>query len=866
MLQFINRNTAKLIFLIAICMGLSTCKNTNVVRVVILKSASDLEVLAAKEVSRYFYLRTGYLPEIKSADDFESISGNLIVVSVADKSGFKIKTHNNSQVLKNQEYQIETINNPKGKTLLILGGDDVGTLYGAYRFAELLGCRFYLHGDVIPDEKIKPELPTLSAFGSPAFELRGILPFHDFPEGPDWWNLNEYKTVISQLPKLRMNFIGFHTYPEIKNFYGGPKAEPLTWHGLPENVNADGSVKTGYPVLHSYTRDTTWGYHRKKTGDFCCGASQLFEKDYYGADYILGISDWPHTNEENIRLFNEVGAMLDESFSLAKALGVKTCLGTEVPLTVPDKIIEELKAQGRPVDDQAIKDIYKGTFERITKRHPLDYYWFWTPERWTWRLADRDRIKKTVDDLLLAVEAHQEVNPPFTLATSGWVLGPPTGIEEFDAQLPTEMPFSCINREMGYTLVDTNFKLIQNRPKWAIPWLEDDPALTSPQLWAGRMMRDAKDALDYGCNGLMGIHWRTRVLSPNIASLASIAWEKDFLESAQIEDGERDLPPYDFYLDWARVEFGSQIGEQMAGIFVRLDGGPLYTDVQDRKRNANMPRPTWWSTGPGAIWIDPLPWEEVKMDYSFIDEIAKLEPLIRGKGNRERFKYWLNTFLLAKKQAELGCKLGEMDTLVKQLEILPETRKKDFANQEIIPRRIAATRLFEDMMDIQLSLVSNTGEMGTIANFELHNLAKINILGRHDSIIEAANGEKLPPEIEFRKTYNGKLLIINTAPLGIMKSGEDYYLRLRVLSQQPVEELQLHFKALGAKNFKTEDLSHINRGVYEITFTQNEFSDQDFEYYITAKTKTETAIWPATAPEICQSVVVWGGREVRGEK
>jgi hypothetical protein len=61
-------------------------------------------------------------------------------------------------------------------------------------------------------------------------------------------------------------------------------------------------------------------------------------------------------------------------------------------------------------------------------------------------------------------------------------------------------------------------------------------------------------------------------------------------------------------------------------------------------------------------------------------------------------------------------------------------------------------------------------------------------------------------------------------------------------------------------------LSHINRGVNEITLTQNELLNQDFEYYIIAKTKTETAIWPATAPEICQSVVVWGGREVKGEK
>ena len=44
-------------------------------------------------------------------------------------------------------------------------------------------------------------------------KLRGIQPFHDFPEGPDWWNIDGYKAVLAQLPKMRMNFFGLHTYP-----------------------------------------------------------------------------------------------------------------------------------------------------------------------------------------------------------------------------------------------------------------------------------------------------------------------------------------------------------------------------------------------------------------------------------------------------------------------------------------------------------------------------------------------------------------------------------------------------------------------------------------------------------------------------
>src|SRR5689334_5382678 len=126
----------------------------------------------------------------------------------------------------------------------------------------------------------------------------------------------------------------------------------------------------------------------------------------------------------------------------------------------------------------------------------------------------------TTNDLFAAIAATRKVNPPFQLATCGWVLGPQQDRGLSDQILPTGIAISCINREVGKTPVEPGFAKVAGRSKWAIPWLEDDPGLTSPQLWAGRMRRDAADALRYGCDGLMGIHWRTRVLGPAVAALA----------------------------------------------------------------------------------------------------------------------------------------------------------------------------------------------------------------------------------------------------------------------------------------------------------------------------------------------------------
>ena len=149
-----------------------------------------------------------------------------------------------------------------------------------------------------------------------------------------------------------------------------------------------------------------------------------------------------------------------------------------------------------------------------------------TPEGWTWSGNTEEQLQGTKDDIFAAIAANEILGNPFQLATCGWVLGPQNDRAFFDKILPLEVSVSCINRQVGMTPVEPGFADVKGRGKWAIPWMEDDPALTQPQLWAGRMRKDAVDAHKYGCNGLMGIHWRTRILGPNVSALAKAAWEQ----------------------------------------------------------------------------------------------------------------------------------------------------------------------------------------------------------------------------------------------------------------------------------------------------------------------------------------------------
>jgi len=493
--------------------------------------ATKTERLAAKEIRRYLYLRTGkLLPIIRSEGKLPSKT-SLVVVGQKNRPPIKALIDKNTNLtssvrsLEPQQYLLKTITRKKRQAVLITGGDSIGTLYAAYRFIEHFGVRFYLHGDTIPDKRIALKMPDLNENDKPLFELRGIQPFHDFPEGPDWWNTDDYKAAIAQLSKLRMNFIGLHTYPQ-----GGVGPEPTVWIGMPGDFNDDGTVKFSYPSRHFTTANINgaWGYQPTKTGDYTFGAAQMFEDDDYGPDYMRGMNPWTQLSKKKCNeLFNRMGNVLKEAFEYAHTLGVKTCVGTETPLVIPNAVKERIKKMGKDTSSpDVVQEIYEGMFQRIIKSHPLDYYWFWTPEGWTWGNPTDKQIEATLADFRAAIAAAGKVKNPFTLATCGWVLGPPKDRALFDNVLPKDMPVSCINRNVGFAPVEPGFARVQGRPKWAIPWLEDDPAMIIPQLWAGRMRRDAADALAYGCTGLMGIHWRTRILGPNVSALAHAAWKQ----------------------------------------------------------------------------------------------------------------------------------------------------------------------------------------------------------------------------------------------------------------------------------------------------------------------------------------------------
>ena len=358
-------------------LGCAFLKAQEVSQITLSADASRVLELSAKEVQKYVYLRTGRFIPISSD---ESISPAIVL--------------ERDSLLSEEEY---SIGKERGD-LFIRGGSDVAVLYGAYSYAEYLGVRFALHSDIIPD---KPFVGSLldceQANVKPLFAIRGLLPFHDFPEGPDLWDEDMYKSCVAQMVKMKMNFFSLHTYPHV---------EPNVWIGLPEDVMPDGRVSYSYPTTLANTmRNGAWGYSAMSTEKYSAGASSLFGDSVYMSPVLDKACPWPRTLEEMNGVFNRTGEMFNHVFSFGRDLGVKSCVGLETPLSIPKEVAERLRRKGiDPSGEEAVSLLYEGIFKRISRTHPLDFFWLWTPENWTWGNPSEESIKETIADIRIARE------------------------------------------------------------------------------------------------------------------------------------------------------------------------------------------------------------------------------------------------------------------------------------------------------------------------------------------------------------------------------------------------------------------------------------------------------------------------------
>jgi hypothetical protein len=372
-----------------------------------------------------------------------------------------------------------------------------------------------------------------------------------------------------------------------------------------------------------------------------------------------------------------------------------------------------------------------------------------------------------------------------------------------------------------------------------------------------RVGRDHALELDYGrievTDGVLTIDSVPTVGPPVISGFA-VAGEDfmlkvnsggpsvdDFLaDPVALPPPNRHLQSIDFFYDWAFHNFGPEVADQVSDILSQVDG--------------NLHEPSQWVDGPGAIAVNRIPWSEVEEKYDFVSRLETVRDRVVGPGNRSRFDYWLNCFRFMRETARVGCRLGELETVMDSVKATRrQAERVKLARERALPLRRKLLQEWGRMVAYLLAYVDNPGDLGTVANLEQHSLGTLGLLTRHDELLSRLLGEPLPQDLQPWAEYRGENRLIVPTKRTLFRSGEALDLKCLILAKEGPERVILRWRVLGQPDFQEDVFTTLSRGVYRIeTLPMHE----DFEYFVRAEWPDQQLVFPATAPQQNHTVVV----------
>ncbi|MCC6363427.1 MAG: hypothetical protein IT165_07855, partial [Bryobacterales bacterium] len=394
-----------------------------------------------------------------------------------------------------------------GSAVTLTGASERGLLYSVFDFLERQGAFFGIDGESYPIERpaalsLPPEGAPWEA--TPRFQVRGLLPWPDFLNCITVYNDEDFRAYFEAMLRMRFNTFGMHVYTGVNQW-----AESYLSYEF---------AGAGHVAFLDTTATNRWGYLPRRTSTFSMGASQFYDGEVFGSDATrVGRDPW----EIAVR----TRALLRSAFAHANRLGIATGIGFE-PYQIPDEILRALPPEVKPAEPlpkrAARFDVESFTARRMLETrlgqlldaYPgVDYVWLWEDEGMSWE-SRRTQVPLSATPFLQAYDFLRRHAPKKRLVLAGWG-GVARHFDHFHRLLPGDVVFSCLSDTAGRDPVNEVFGRLEGRERWPIPWLEDDGAMWLPQFHVHRFERDMNLAEQYGCQGLIGIHWRHRIVDPN---------------------------------------------------------------------------------------------------------------------------------------------------------------------------------------------------------------------------------------------------------------------------------------------------------------------------------------------------------------
>jgi hypothetical protein len=561
--------------------------------IVVDKSAGGFYAFVGGELQRYIGKLTGEFPEMIAVDLLSQQKvGSILVLVGGPEANSLVKEaalagQVNFQGLKPEGFVLRNVHVEGHRALVVGGNDEAGTMYGAYDWLERQGIVFQLTGDILPEQPKNLVLEGLDVREQPSLSRRGCFLMND--EGNmSSTSFREYQNVITQMAKLKMNYLQifwFSYMPFLSYSYKGEKML----------IGDVGAPDSGY-IRWRYDM----GSYKVKDMEIGREVFARFGKQFMAADELQGIKDPDQAAAAAQDGFRRI-IRYAKTKKISVWLGIDACVlppnlarycrrtgplpfepvfGTYVSPTDPTTHeINEIRMKALfetypeadgyflfisegypryeyPEDRQLIENMrpqFEGIKELIKPFKP------WAG----WHTPD-DAIDSMIGEVHIIqkmLEAGKRLNPNARIGIGGQGNGFVFPI--LNHLFPKDVPFTDLESKGVWTEKGIPMQLyagMGERERTLIPRLDDDASMLEPQFNVNLYYQDRlfQGSLDNGLAGFAVQLYRPR----------GTEWDSKFLSEGAWNPH---LTPGEFYQNYAKRVYGEKAAPEIVKAFQTLE-------------------------------------------------------------------------------------------------------------------------------------------------------------------------------------------------------------------------------------------------------------------------------------------------------
>ena len=668
-------------------------------------------------------------------------------------------------------------------------------------------------------------------------------PWPNFLNSIAVFNREDFRAYLEAMMRMRFNTLGMHVFSE------SMPSGPGTANYYDPYLSFE-YANIGHLVSADTSTTNKWGYLAQRTSTFGMGAADFFEGEVFGSEATTKAQNCWEIAERTQQLWRE-------SFKYAQQLGVRVGLGFE-PYQIPDDIFnaappearyvaKDPKTPGPRIDPDSVtaRDILEARLARLLEAYPsVDYVWLWEGEGLNWA-SQKDTVPFSTAPFKQAHDFLRRHAPQKRIVLSGWG-GVARHFAHFHKELPGDIIFSSLNDNVGWDPVSEVYGKLEDRERWAIPWLEDDPAMWLPQFHVYRNHEYMDQAEQLGCAGVLGLHWRHRIMDADAALNARYSWDKT-------------LQPAEFFQSFAAVQARAPRAASLAKVLDDTDRDRLtlcsFTgEIKDGHHQFNEYSGDYNEAFRYWLGYDP-PVEVMKSQAKVAANLRELTMEASSPAERERLNYLTRFVEFLTPYSESWVLSSRLHKLLQQALELKQQGKGDEARQKVqeegVPLWLKIAPLVrEGLLDFQ-EIVSNRNDIGSLAS--LHNKFERLALFRLRLSMKEFLGD-LPPETEklldeVRKP-DGKApqrVFIPTRPT-LLRAGEHVRVSAVAPGYGEVVHVTLNLRKGGSEKWSQIPMKLVGRRTFTGEIACDTSATSLLDYFAEAEFKAGGVKSAVTAP------------------